>query len=78
MTHLDGVYPGYKTSVRRDDAGGTVLDLRVDVEDVNLALCPPLLLVEVRHHLLDLGQRLLQLLAVLVRGVSPLRVLQDI
>ena len=64
--------------MRRDDAGGTVLDLRVDVEDVDLSLGPPLLLVEVRHYLLDLGQRLLQLLAVLVRGVSPLRVLQDI
>ena len=42
--------------MRRDDAGGTVLDLRVDVEDVDLALGPPLLLVEVSHHLLDLGQ----------------------
>ena len=61
-----------------NDAGGAVLDLGVDVEDMNLSLRPPLLLVEVSHHLLDLGQGLLQLLAVGVVRVGPPRMLQDV
>ena len=57
---------------------GAVLNLGVDIEDVYLPLSPPLLLVEVGHDLLDLGQSLLQLLAVGVVGICPPCVLEDV
>ena len=39
--------------MRRYHAGGTVLNLRVDIKDGDLSLGAPLLLVEVGHHVLD-------------------------
>ena len=40
-----------KPSMRGDHAGWTILNLRVDVENVNLAFRSPFLLVEMGHHL---------------------------
>jgi len=64
--------------MRGDHAGWTILNLRVDVENVNLAFRSPFLLVEMGHHLLDLGKGLFQLLAVRVGGEGSLGVLQQV
>ena len=37
--------------MRGDHAGWTILNLRVDVENVNLAFRSPFLLVKMGHHL---------------------------
>ena len=37
--------------MRRDHASWAILNLRVDIKNVDLALCSSLLLIEVRHHL---------------------------
>jgi hypothetical protein len=58
-------------SVGGDDAGRTIFNLRVDVEDVDLTLGSSLLLVEVGHHLLDPGEGLLQQLYILRAHPHP-------
>ena len=57
--------------MRGNDTGRTVLYLRVDVEDGDLSLGPPLLLVEVGHHVLDPGYGLLQQLYIPVLARPP-------
>ena len=53
----------------------TVFDVVEDVKERHLALGAPLVLVDVGHHLLDLGEGLLQFLVV---WVALRRVLQDV
>ena len=45
--------------MRGHNTGGAVFNLRVDVENGELPLGPPLLLVEVGHHVLHLVNKVL-------------------
>ena len=53
-----------------------VLDVAEDLEDVDLALGPALVLVDVGEHVLDLGQRRLERRGVGVVAARAARVLK--